>query len=284
MSEETTPRYVIDPFAIEESPHAFERRAEKAKVRLEKFQIDLLVHNELSLDNGENIEGIDQETLELMEAFKIATLVRQQEMAHKLRKHINLRLTGRLNASLALTHQLQTENSVNSNTIGKDEQVWRELFHNSTSRDRLEIVRSLEKMDEDMLIQNYGKYLEAWKEILANDPTISQETARQELTNTRRRFEHASRRGKVGLSKHLRKTLEASSVGKFSALLELYEKLLNQNRHRMKGDTLPTAEAWVEIYKKSSIAGRKNITDQLHNRVSLLITAAPAGDESNPKT
>ncbi|HUD09724.1 MAG TPA: hypothetical protein VMR77_02900 [Patescibacteria group bacterium] len=281
MNDRETLRHVITvPSEIEESPHAIERRAEKAEARLGKFQIDIFVYNELLLDDGMSIDAIDQKASSLLEVFRLSPLVRQQELAHKLRKQINLILTRRLNSSLVLTHALKTEDGVNSSAISKDEQEWKELFHNCTSPDRLEIVRSIEKLTEDMLMGNFGEYLEEWKRILATDPTMSPEAVRQEIVKQRQRFEHASRRGKIGLSRHLRETIDASSMANFSALLALYEELLRKNAYNIAD--LPAPEVWVEEYSNASIPRRKGIINRLHSNIIVLMTPTPP--KESPKT
>jgi hypothetical protein len=121
-----------------------------------------------------------------------------------------------------------------------------------------------------MLIANFGKYLETWKQILSGDPTMSHEEVKQRIIKQRQKFEHASRRGKVGLSKHLRETIDASSTAKFSAFLELYEVLLRENVNGKTG--LPTPEAWIEEYGNASYARRAGIINRLHSNIAVLMT------------
>jgi hypothetical protein len=127
---------------------------------------------------------------------------------------------------------------------------------------------------------NFGEYLEEWKRILATDPTMSPEAVRQEIVKQRQRFEHASRRGKIGLSRHLRETIDASSMANFSALLALYEELLRKNAYNIAD--LPAPEVWVEEYSNASIPRRKGIINRLHSNIIVLMTPTPP--KESPKT
>jgi hypothetical protein len=136
-------------------------------------------------------------------------------------------------------------------------------------------------MAEDMLIKNFGKYLEEWKQMLANDPTMKHEDARQQIMKQRQKFEHASRRGRIGLSKHLRETIDASSIAGFSALLGLYEELLEKNVYRKTG--LPTLETWIETYDNASYNRKHGVINELRSKISVLMTEPSPTESTDSK-
>jgi hypothetical protein len=193
---------------------------------------------------------------------------------HDLRKSVNRQLSGRLNTSLSLAHDLQADDEIDSNTLGKNEQVWRVLFANSSSIDRLEIVRSLEKENGEALVRNYDKYLKEWEEVLSGDPTLSPEAVLRKIIAAEQKFKYASTRGKIGLSRTLREVIDTSSTSKFSALLELYEELLRRDAGH--GDSLPELEDWIKKYSKGSTTERRELTKKLHISVSALMLSKSA--------
>lgn len=243
--------------------------------RFSRFKSDLEIYRAILSDEGKNIQVIENSAQRFSDVFKNASPNRQKELAGELIQAVNIKLRGRFNQDLNLFHELLREDGTQDGVkAGEDQKTWRELFENSSRKDRLEIARAVREKTENLLIQKFEDYLAAWRQSLLSNPTISPEEAAQQIDKLKEAFDNASRKGQIGLSKQLRERIDASSSGKFSALLELYSKLLKQNGHNMNPDELPKPQEWIERYTSALAPEKKHvIINQLQNRISLLITA-----------
>lgn len=241
--------------------------------KLKRFSLDLSIYSELLLDGGQDIDAIEITTARFHDVFTNASPKRQSKLSNEIIQTIDAKLRGRFFPDLNLLHDLLSEGGQNDQEVGADQRTWRELFEQSPRKDRLQIVRAVREKNETILIQRFDSYLETWRQTLSDNPTISQEEASQQTDKLKKTFGGASKRGKVGLSKQLREKIEANSIGKFTAYLDLYADLLRRNGHHLTPRELPSAEDWIELYNSKQIGEKGTVIDKLQNRISILITA-----------
>jgi len=241
--------------------------------KLARFESDMAIYSELLLDEGKDVETIEISIARFSDVFKNASPKRQGELTGEIIQTIDAKLRGRFSPDLALLHDLSREGGEDALEVEADQRTWRDLFEQSPRRDRLQIARAVREKNESILIQRFDSYLESWRKTLLGNHTVSQEETNQQIDKLKQTFDGASKRGKVGLSKQLREKIEANSIGKFTAYLDLYTDLLRRNGHHLNPDELPSTQDWIKIYHDTPIGGKGTVIDKLQNRINILITA-----------
>ena len=176
--------------------------------KLKRFKSDLDIYSEILLDGGNDIEIIEISNTRLSKIFENASPKRQYELSSEIIQTIEAKLRGRFSSDLSLLHDLLREDEQGTiEIVAKDQRTWRELFEQSSRKDRLQVTRGVREKTENILIQRFDGYLQSWSQTLSDSHTISPKEATQQIDKLKQTYDGASKRGKVGLSKQLKKKL-----------------------------------------------------------------------------
>jgi hypothetical protein len=145
-------------------------------------------------------------------------------------------------------------------------------FDQSSLPSKLLLTAKLRIETQDMLVQKFPIYLSFWEDVSKKNGK-TQENIDAEIAAMQEKFDHASERGKAGISRDLRGRIETADLTRFQAYWEMYGRLYREKGIPPQGtEDLPTPESFSEIYMASDLKRKAKLLFVLESKTHILLS------------